>query len=244
MPTSRATTDHSGHRRRLRARYAATGLESFAPHEILELLLTYAIPRVNVNDQAHALLDRFGTLSGVLDATPEELMEVPGIGCEAALFLNLLPDVFGRYALDKCPTDEPFETVAQVADFMRATYTGVTEEQVYILLFDNGMRLLHCQRVGEGGINCVSANIPYMAQLAYGKHAASAVLVHNHPGGLAIPSSADLEITETLRQALELLGIPLLEHIIMTENSYRPIMRHRSSSPRLAPLEAGLEGGR
>lgn len=219
---------HAGHRRRLRERFERTGLDGFSEHEIMELLLTYAIPRVN--DQAHALIDRFGTLAGVLDARTDELIEVPGIGPEAARFIKLLPAVYRRYAMESCAVKESMDTVEDIVRYMRSVYTGATNEQVYLLLFDAGMHMTDCAYICEGHTAGATANIRKIAELAFARRAAGAVLVHNHPNGVPIPSSVDLDTTETIRQALGLLGIPLLEHIIVTNNSYGTILRRGSST--------------
>lgn len=217
---------HAGHRGRLRERFARAGFDGFSEHEILELLLTYAIPRVNVNDQAHALIDRFGSLAGVLDARADELVTVPGIGPEAARFLKLLPATYRHYAIERCEVKERMDSVEDIVAYMRAVYTGATNEQVYMLLFDAGMHMTDCIYICEGHTAAASVNIQKIAEMAFSRHAAAVVLTHNHPKGMPLPSLADYDTTETIRQALELLGIPLLEHIIVTDNSHGTIM-HR-----------------
>lgn len=227
---------HTGHRHRLRERYSRSGLDDFAAHEVMELLLTYTIPRSDVNQQAHDLIHRFGTVAGVLDALPEELSEVDGIGAETVLFLKMLPDVFRRYELDKCSAEAPMDTIAKIGDYLLARYTGVPYEKVYLLLFDNSMRLIDCCHLVDGAVNCSSVTIRRIAELCLFKHAACAVLAHNHPLGLAIPSASDTEVTRSVDNALETIGVPLLEHIIVTENSFAPILRHQKGLLRSSPV--------
>ena len=233
---------HEGHRARLRERYARSGLDDFADHEILELLLTYVIPRVDVNQQAHALIGRFGSLSRVLDALPEELCEVDGIGPAAAQFLTMLPSSFRRYALDKCEVGETMDTLNKIGEYLRALYTGVNFERVYLLLLDNSMRLIDCVHLADGSVNCSNVTVRRVAELALLKHASAVVLAHNHPRGLAIPSGADHQVTQTVESALETLGIPLLEHIIVTENRYAPIVRHHRGLLRASPVTGLVDG--
>ncbi len=240
---SASSTVHEGHRHRLRERFRQAGLEDFAPHEVMELLLTYAIPRRDVNADAHALIDRFGSVAGVLDATPEELCEVDGIGEQAVLLLKLIPAVLRRYNTDKCNLGEPMDTVAKLGAYLHARYTGVTHERVYLLLFDNAMRLIDCCHIGDGAVNCANVTVRRIAELAFAKHAACAVLAHNHPRGLAIPSGSDCEITEVISNALDILGIPLLEHLIVTENSYSPILRRQKGTLRASPITGHLDEG-
>lgn len=232
---------HAGHRKRLRERYARSGMEDFAPHEVLELLLTYAIPRVDVNDRAHALIDRFGSVAGVMDATEEELAEVKGIGPEAARFLKMLPEVFRHYQLSSYDGRETFDTVAKLGDYLRALYTGVTVERVYLILLDNGLRIKDCIHLCDGSVNCSSITVRTVAEHAFRRNAAAMVLAHNHPGGLAIPSGADLEVTQNVECALEAIGVPLLEHLIVTENSYAPILRHHKGLLRSSPKTGQID---
>jgi DNA repair protein RadC len=232
---------HAGHRKRLRERYARSGMDDFADHEILELMLTYAIPRVDVNDRAHRLIERFGSVAGVLDALPEELCEVDGISDGAAQFLTMLPSLFRRYALDKCEPGKPLDTLAKMGDYLHALYTGITFERVYLLLFDNSMRLIDCCHLDDGAVNCSKVTIRKVAELSLRKHASCAVLAHNHPMGLAIPSGADMEVTRNVDSALEIIGVPLLEHIIVTENSYAPILRHNKGILRASPITGMID---
>jgi DNA repair protein RadC len=234
---------HAGHRNRLRERYRRAGMDDYAPHEVLELLLTYAIPRGDVNPQAHALIERFGSVAGAMDASVEELCEVEGIGPESALFLKILPDVFRQYSLSQCNTNKPMDTVAKIGDFLHGKYVGVNVERVYLLLLDNSLRVIECILLGEGSVNSSTVTVRTIAEYALRKQAAAVVLSHNHPKGLTIPSGSDIEVTQTVESALETLGIPLLEHIIVTENSYAPIMRHHKGMLRSSPLTGKLDKG-
>ena len=232
---------HEGHRNRLRERYDRSGMDDYADHEILELLLTYIFSRGDVNDKAHALIDRFGSVAGALDALPEELCEVDGIGPQAARFLTMLPSVFRRYALNKTEPGKPMDTLAKIGEYLHAKYTGVTFERVYLLLFDNSMRLIDCCHLDDGAVNCSKVTMRRVAELCLFKHASCAVLAHNHPMGLAIPSSADIEVTHSVENSLETVGVTFLEHIIVTENSYAPILRHQKGVLRASPITGMID---
>ena len=236
-----AKNPHAGHRKRLRERYVRSGMDDFADHEVLELLLTYAIPRVDVNEQAHALINRFGSVANVLDALPEELCEVDRIGPEAARFLTMLPCVFRRYAMDKVTPMKSMDTLAKIGEYLMALYTGVTFERVYLLLLDNSMGLIECVHMTDGSINTAEVNVRRIAELAYFKHASGVVLAHNHPRGLAIASGNDYQVTQDLESALEALGVPLLEHIIVTENRYAPIIKHHRGLLRASPVTGKVD---
>ncbi len=237
VPGKSAEADmHSGHRARMRDRYLCTGLDGFAPHEIMEFLLTYSIRRRDVNGPAHALIDRFGSVAGVLDASPEELCEVGGIGPDTALYLKLLMDICRRYSLDKCQSmTEAMDTEAKIKEYLQALYIGERKEKVYLLLFDNSMRLLDCSCVGEGSVNDVQADFRKIIELALFKHASAAVIAHNHPNGLAIPSAEDRRLTDEVIGILELIRVPLLEHMLVTDSLCVSILRKSRGVLRSAP---------
>ena len=236
-----AKSIHAGHRERLRERYIRSGLDDFADHEVMELLLTYAIPRIDVNPMAHALIKEFGSVAGVLDATAKELTEIQGIGPEAAMFLKMLPEVFRHYQLSGYDDRETYDTVAKLGDYLHAQYTGVTVERVYLVLLDNSLKLIDCITLSEGSVNCSSVTVRTIAEHAFRENASAVVLAHNHPRGLAIPSGADLEVTQTVECALETIGVPLLEHLIVTENSYAPILRHHKGLLRSSPKTGQID---
>ncbi len=235
---------HDGHRGRLRERYRTEGLDGFRPHQAMELLLTFCIPRVDVNEQAHALIDRFGSFSAVLDAPEEELCRVSGIGPKTAAFLAALPDFCRLYMQDKCRPAETMDTVGKLADYLHTLYIGVSREQLHLLLFDNSMRLLDCSCIVEGTVNSVKASVRTIVERALQKKASCAVLSHNHPGGLPFPSDEDKRFTDAVACALEVMEIPLLEHFLVTETICTPILRSRRGILRASPLsgEAGLAG--
>ena len=132
---------NQGHRSRMRKRYLTCGFSGFQEHEILELLLFYALPRVNTNPIAHQLLKEFHSLAGVLDADPVELQKVPGIREQAAVFLNMLPELFRYYQLSKETEQENREQLeldrgSFMAMHLKHLYTGIQREQVAVLLLD------------------------------------------------------------------------------------------------------------
>ncbi len=227
---------HAGHRERIRTRYRQSGMDDFAPHEVLEYVLTFAMPRGDVNETAHYLINHFGSFAAVLDATEDELLACPGVGDVTVCMLKSLPDIFRRYTMDKVDVGEPFDTSDKIGDYLHARYVGLTHERVYLLLFDNGMRMIDCCLIGDGAINCAAVTIRKIAELCLFNHAACAVLAHNHPRGLTLPSGADLDITRTVDAALETIGVQLLEHFIVTENSFATLLRNQKGVLRSSPI--------
>lgn len=209
--------DHSGHRDRLRAKYFDHGVESLAPHEIIELLLFNAVPYRNTNDIAKILLDRFGSLSGVLDAPHELLMEA-GLTRNQAIFLKLIPDVTRLYLLDKDSSPDSIIDFDMLPSYLLRRFVGLGEEEhVFLLLVDKKMKAVYGDMLSKGSFNASEVSVRRIVNLALKFNAVGAVLAHNHPSGLAIPSSNDLSSTEKIRSSLKMIGVELLDHYILSD---------------------------
>ena len=218
---------HGGHRERMRERVLRSGAESLADHELLEMLLFYSIPRADTNDTAHRLIERFGSLVGVIEANAEHLCRVEGVGDRSALLFSLLSEATRRYAAQKMEVQEPqgaFDTPEKIATFLFPRFLGLGVERVYLLMFDNGMRLLDCMHVCDGSVSGVTVSVRRMVERAVAKNAAAVILAHYHPGGRAVPSGEDVRLTRQVDQAFRLLEIPLLEHYVFSDHSFAPVM--------------------
>lgn len=218
---------HAGHRDRMRERFRTTRGVGMQDYELLELLLFYAIPRCDTNDLAHRLIEEFGSLEAVIEADEAALVRVEGIGEGAATFLAALGEMACRYVKVKLLPDADkasFDSPDKLISFIRPQFIGVTVERLLVLLFDNSMHLLDCFVAAEGVVSGVSVSARRIAERAYRKNAAAVVLAHNHPGGIAVPSGNDLNLTRQLDEALRLLEIPLLEHFILADRTYTSIM--------------------
>lgn len=234
---------HNGHRARMRERFKRSDPATFAPHELLEMLLYHSNTRGDTNETAHALIEAFGSIEGVLDADPTRLETVFGVGEGCALFLSLVGEIAKRYTMEKISADSArptaLDTPERLAAFLLPRFIGATKELAYALLLDNSLRPLDCFPVGDGTVSGVSVSVRAVAERAYTKHAAAVVLAHNHPSGLALPSQDDLALTHRLKEALDLLEIPLLEHFIFSDKSYTPLLhRLNTEERRVAGLAA------
>lgn len=226
MPTNKSV--HDGHRARMRKRFAETAPTAFAEHEILEMLLYYTIARGDTNETAHSLLEAFGSIEGVLDADPARLATVWGIGESSATFLSLVGEAARRYATQKFTEKhapmKALDSPQKIAAFFAPRFMGAKKELVFVLLLDNAMRAVDCFPLADGTVSAVCVSVRTIAERAYSKQAAAVILAHNHPGGVAVPSSDDVKLTHRIREALSLLEIPLIEHFVFSENAYAPIL--------------------
>ena len=215
---------HSGHRQRMREKFLKSGAEAFHDHELLEVLLFASISRRNTNDIAHALLDRFGSLHGVLTATPEALATVDGVGSSTVALLQTVNELFRRADMENVETPKKFETFAQIGEYLVDIYKRASVEEIYVMTFDNSMRLISCKRVGEGTVNYSPVDTGIIVKEAMDNHATSVIISHNHLGGKLIASSEDAIMTRNVATALNLVGIELLDHILVADNKYTSIM--------------------
>ena len=208
-----------GHRNRVRERYLNTGLDTFQDYEALELLLFYAIPRKDTKSTAKNLISRFGSLPAVLDATLEELTEA-GLSPNAAILLKLVPDMNRYYAVK---TDGAGQKVHSTSDAGRILCVMFRDEQtdsVRLLCLNAGGKVLKLALLNQGDINAVHFSVRKIVETALSAKAVSVILAHNHPGGTLTPSREDLDATNSAKAALSTVGIQLLDHLIISGDSY------------------------
>ena len=208
---------HTGHRSRVKTEFLARGLEGWPDHRVLELLLFYAIPQGDVNVLAHELIDRFGSLAGVLDASADELKKVPGVGEHTAVLLRLIPALSGRYLDERSDFGEIIRTPDEAAAVLSPYFFAARNEMVYILCLDGKGKVLGVRKVSEGSIQASDISIRRIAEEAMGLRAAGIYLAHNHVSNLAFPSAADWQTTDVIRAAVGAVGLDLIDHIIFVD---------------------------
>ena len=228
---------HMGHRERMKRKFLQYGIDGMEEHEILEILLFYSLPRIDTNELGHILLEQFGSLAGVLNADYEELIKVPGIKENTATLLKLSLGIARKYAISSQKAEEHYDTIEKIGNYLVNMYVGVNVERVYLMLFDNSLKLLDCCWITDGTINATSLLPRVLIEKALNKRASSVVLAHNHPFGMAIPSGDDIAMTHRMDSAFELVGINMLDHIIVAGEKYASVMRRgddmllRASTP-------------
>lgn len=208
---------HAGHRQRSKTEFLARGLEGWPDHRALELLLFYAIPQGDVNGLAHELIDRFGSIAGVLDASVDELKKVKGVGEHTAVLLKLIPALGSRYMADRSHLGGIVRTVEEAGALLAPYFYGSRNEMTYILCLDSKGKLLGVRKVSEGSIYAADISIRRIVEEAMGLRAAKLYLAHNHISNLAFPSGADWQATDTIRAALMAVGLELVDHLIFVD---------------------------
>ena len=211
---------HKGHRERLKLRFLESGLDSFTDVQALELLLFYAIPQKDTNPIAHALLERFGSLSQVLDAPLEALKKVPGISDHAATLLRLATELARFYQVDTARRTEVLTSLDACGAYLVPRFFGRKVETVFLLCLDAKCKVLCCREIGEGSVNAASISVRKVVEAALSANATTVVLAHNHPSGIASPSHEDYAATDRARNALETIGVALADHIIVADGDF------------------------
>lgn len=211
---------HSGHRERLRSRFLKEGLDNFDEVNALEILLFYCIPRKDTNELAHKLLDHFGSFHQVLDASPDELMTVPGIGEGTATFLPLISAACRYYRINQANNITALDTIERCGDYLVNYFHSKKNEVVVLLCLDAKCKQIVCREIGEGSVNSASISARRVAEIALNVNATSVVLAHNHPSGVALPSTDDINTTKLIAKSLHAVGVVLTDHIIVAEDDY------------------------
>ena len=212
--------DHDHHRQRMYERFLKSdcSFDAFAPHNVMEMLLFLAGPRIDTNALAHTLIETFGSFSRAIDAPYEELAAQPGVGPATAAALKTIPAFAQFYLEDKVRDVVQLAAPAQVEALLRPRFFAKTEELLYAAYVDDRKMLLRCSRISAGNSSATALNAQKIVYDALSCGATGVYLAHNHPRGIATPSGGDLAATGHIRQALEHMEIQLLDHLIFTED--------------------------
>ncbi len=208
----------TGHRNRLRERFRTAGRKALADYELIELLLTYVIPRVDTKPTAKALLKQFKTIFNILQQPYERLLEVKGVGPEAANYIRLIHACWTR-AMEKT-VEHRGTTVSGPEDifaFVRMHLGPHTTETLHALYLDDAKHVVHHREVAMGTVNRLPLYPREILKPALLHNATGIILVHNHPDGQPVPSESDLELTKKIEDLSKMFDIKLLDHLVVTK---------------------------
>jgi DNA repair protein RadC len=208
----------AGHRARLRERFAQNGLAALHDYEVLELLLTYVLPRRDTKPPAKELLRRFRTVNGVLNAGPEALRGIAGLGSQAATFFALLREFTAWCLRERVERRSAITHRSNVEEYLRFAFGGRPDEYVAVLFLDAGNKVISAEVLSEGTVNQCVLYPRTVVEKAVACGAASLILAHNHPAGSLTPSEADWALTARLFEVGKLLDLPLVDHLIVCQD--------------------------
>lgn len=206
---------HDGHRERVREEFRKIGLGHFPDHKILELVLYYSVPRGDTNEIGHRLINRFGSISGIFDASYELLCEVKGVGPKSATLIKLISAIIKAYMDDYASLNNTITTPQSAKEYMRYKFLTEQKECVYMACTGNNGKITYCMRIADGSPETVNISPAEVVKTALRANAVRVIIAHNHPNGICNPSSSDLRATSILYSELHRVEIELMDHIIV-----------------------------
>lgn len=209
---------HRDHRQRVKKEFRDNGMEHFAPHKVLEMLLFYIFAQKDTNPLAHQLIERFGSLSGVFDAPYELLLEVDGVGPEVATYIKALAAFVKRYMVDAYSTLDRLRGPEDAKEYARYRFLSDAVEYVLLVCLGPGDRIVYSNRIAQGTLEKVDLLPSDVVKACLRANAVKAILAHNHPGGFCNPSRKDLQTTHLLRDELRRVDVELVDHIIVASD--------------------------
>ncbi len=216
-----AAKPYLDHRKRMRRKFAADGFHGFHDYEVLEFLLFYIFRQGDTKPKAKRLIDKFGSFSKVLDAKAEDLAKVKGMGKESALALKAFRSVLSYYFSEEL-YDNPgqINSLTSLIDYAKSQIGDKHNEVMLVVYLNAKGEVIHSDIISEGTINQLTAYPRKMVEDALRHNASSLIMVHNHPGGNPEPSSADIELTDLIGNALSVVDIDISEHLILAGSEY------------------------
>ena len=211
---------HENHRDRMRKRFLRDGLDHFEKHEVIEMLLFGLIPRRNTNDIAHRLIDRFGSIAGIIDAPYSEIIKVKGIGEKGAISLKFFSEFIRIYLLDQADPGDKILTREDIGKIFINKFFNMTDECLAVMLLDKYQKMKSCDIIRKGNFNSIDINAKEIFNYATKHNSNSVIIAHNHPGGLALPSANDIKSTFKLKQVLRAMSIDLVDHYVISSDDW------------------------
>jgi DNA repair protein RadC len=217
---------YHGHRARLRGRFLQGGAAALQDYELLELLLTFAIPYSDVKPLAKNLIAHFGSFGQVLDATPEALMEFMGLKEYSACLINLVKACHEVYLKEEALKRQRILSLDVLVDYCRTAMGGLKDEQFRVLYLNSQNEIIAEEILQEGTVNQTVVYPRKILELALKHKASGLILVHNHPSGNTTPSASDKELTQTVVRASKALNLTVHDHLIISRHGYFSLAEH------------------
>jgi DNA repair protein RadC len=220
------TPHYINHRQRLRERFRKTGADGMHDYELLELLLTFSIPRRDVKPVAKKLISEFGGLPGVLDADRKKLEELSGVGSMSATLIRLVKELYSTYLAENMKKGDLLSSPEAVLKFVRVRLSGMTNEAFMVIYLNVKNEVIDYTLLHEGTVDNVTVYPRRIIESALSRNSAGIVLVHNHPSGNPGPSREDKALTSEIADAAKTLDIRVLDHIIVGKDGYFSFMEN------------------
>lgn len=226
MSLNEKNQKNEGHRRRLRERFLASGISGFHDYEVIELLLTLGTPRKDCKDEAKEAIAKFGTLQAVLEASPQELCGIKGIGPKNLFGIKLIKAVAERYLEKRMIMKDPVRNSKELFDYLYHRLRDKSREHFQVIYLDAKNRILKTETLFVGTLTASSVYPREVVSASLLNRAAALIFVHNHPSGDPYPSSEDITVTRELIFACKVVGITVHEHLVIGDNRYFSFADH------------------
>ena len=214
------TKNQEGHRKRLREKFNRSGLSSFHDYEIIELLLTLGTARRDCKRPAKEAISKFKNLRGVLEASPEELKEISGIGPAHIFVIKFMQELSSEFLKEQIRAKPYCKSSKEVFDYLYHSMRGLKKEVFKVMFLDSQNQLIEIEDLFKGTVNASAVYPREILQSAVKHKAVGLIFVHNHPAGNPQPSENDRQITQDLIFAGNIMQIKVLDHIIIGDNRY------------------------
>lgn len=218
---------HNEHKKRLRARFLEQGGESFYDHEILEMLLSYAIVRGNTNEIAHRLINNFGSLDGVFEASYESLLKIDGVGEKSATIIKMQYELFRTYETSKYKIKNEICTTEKIVKYLAGLFFRKKHELLYMVCVDNRDRVIKNKFI-FAGVKEIPVALREIISEVIATNASGVILAHNHPNGILKASEEDIYATKVIEKSLNSISVELIDHFIFCDNEHLSILNNHS----------------
>lgn len=214
-----ATDIHTGHRERMRQRFLQEGGEGFHDHELLEMLLYYAVPRGDTNPLAHKMIKEFGSLPTLMEAESYDISRLCGVGINTAILVSLQKELSKRCLQARWRERPVLNSLSRAVEFCTALMAYKNREFFYAVCLDNKRRLINTVQIAEGTVNTAAIHPRFVVEAALKLQASAVIFTHNHPGGTCRPTYQDIETTTKLGKLLNAIEVQLIDHIIVADGT-------------------------
>lgn len=214
-------SEHDGHRSRMRKRYIEHGADNFENHELLEMLLYYAYPRIDTNTMAHNILKEFGgSFTALTSSSPEKIADVCNISINAALLMSIVGEINSRTALEKWSSKVILDKPHIAGEYALSLLRNSSTEELYVICLNSSLTVIKAVCIASGLADAAFADVRQVVAAALKYNASGIILAHNHPGGSLKPSFSDIKFTGECLRALNAIKIELNDHIIVADGEY------------------------
>ncbi len=211
---------HKNHRSRMRKRFAEHGFDGFAEHEVLEMLLYYAIPRRDTNPLAHSILNEYKSIANVFEADVSELAKIPGLSESSATLLSMVPHLARVYEKSKCDREQCLNNTDAIGQYAVSLLKGKINEEFALICLDANRCVHWSGIIVKGTIDRIEAYPRLVVGEVLKHHAKYVIFAHNHPNGTLSPSAADKNTTKRLAEILRDIDVVALDHIIVSGSRF------------------------